>query len=52
MVEIEYIEENKTVYTENGKTITVVRECSENVDFSAVIDALIGIIEQEEKEKD
>lgn len=53
-MELEHIENNKTIYKENGKTITVIREFPISADrnLSAIIEALIDIVEQEEKDRD
>ncbi len=53
-MELEHIENYKTIYKENGKTITVIREFPINADgnLSAIIEALIDIVEQEEKDRD
>ena len=53
-MELEHIENYKTIYKENGKTITVIREFPINSDgnLSAIIEALIDIVEQEEKDRD
>ena len=50
-MELDRVENNTAVYKENGKTITVIREFSQNDEsnFWAVIDTLIDIIEQEER---
>lgn len=51
-MELERIENNKAIYKDNGKTITVIREFSseKDVNFSAVLEALVRIIEQEDKD--
>lgn len=49
-MELERLENNKAIYKEKGKTITVIREFSseKDVNFSAVLEALVRIIEQED----
>ena len=51
-VELNRLEGNKAVYTDKGKTITVIREYSseEDIDFSAVLETLGRIMEQENKD--
>ena len=51
-MELERLENNKAIYKEKGKTITVIREFSseKDVNFSAVLEALVRIIEQEDKD--
>ena len=51
-MELERLENNKAIYKDKGKTITVIREFSseKDVNFSAVLDALVRIIEQEDKD--
>lgn len=51
-VELDRLEGNKAVYTDKGKTITVIREYSseEDIDFSAVLETLGRIMEQENKD--
>ena len=46
--------ENGTVYKEKGKTITVTREKStdKKLDFATFVDALIRLVENEEKAKE
>lgn len=53
-MELEHIENYKTIYKENGKTITVISEFPINADgnLSAIVEALIDIVEQEEKDRD
>ena len=49
-MELERLENNKAIYKDKGKTITVIREFSseKDVNFSAVLEALVRIIEQED----
>ena len=49
-MELERLENNKTIYKEKGKTITVIREYSleKDINFSAVLETLVRIIEQED----
>ena len=51
-MELNRLEGNKAVYTDKGKTITVIREYSseEDIDFSAVLETLGRIMEQENKD--
>ena len=51
-MELDRLEGNKAVYTDKGKTITVIREYSseEDIDFSAVLETLGRIMEQENKD--
>ena len=51
-MELERIEGNRAIYKENGKTITVIREFPVDIDvgFSSIIQSLIDLIEQEEKD--
>lgn len=51
-VELNRLEGNKAVYTDKGKTITVIREYSseEDIDFSVVLETLGRIMEQENKD--
>ena len=51
-MELERLENNKAIYKDKGKTITVIREFSseKDVNFSAVLEALVRIIEQEDKD--
>ena len=53
-MELERIEGNKSIYRDKGKTITVIKEFPVNIDVnvSSVLETLIGIIEQEEKDND
>ena len=53
IVELERAE-NGTVYKESGKTITVTREKStdKKLDFSTFVEALIRLVENEEKAKE
>ena len=49
-MELERLENNKAIYKDKGKTITVIREFSseKDVNFSAVLETLVRIIEQED----
>lgn len=49
-MQLERVEGNKAIYKEKGKTITVIREYPKETDmnFSAVLDVLLNIVEQEE----
>lgn len=49
-MELERVENNKAIYKDKGKTITVIREFSleKDVNFSAVLESLVRIIEQED----
>lgn len=49
-MELERLENNKAIYKDKGKTITVIREFSleKDVNFSAVLESLVRIIEQED----
>ena len=49
-MELERLENNKAIYKDKGKTITVIREFSseKDINFSAVLEALVRIIEQED----
>ena len=51
-MELERLENNKAIYKEKGKTITVIREYSleKDINFSAVLETLVRIIEQENKD--
>lgn len=51
-MELERIENNKAIYKDKGKTITVIREYSleKDIKFSAVLETLVRIIEQEDKD--
>lgn len=51
-MELERLENNKAIYKDKGKTITVIREFSseKDINFSAVLEALVRIIEQEDKD--
>ena len=51
-VELERVENNKAIYKDRGKTITVIREYSleKDINFSAVLETLVRIIEQEDKD--
>ena len=51
-VELERLENNKAIYKDKGKTITVIREFSleKDINFSAVLETLVQIIEQEDKD--
>ncbi len=51
-MELERIENNKAIYKAKGKTITVIREYGQEKDmnFSAVLGALVQIIEREDKD--
>lgn len=52
-MQLERVEGNKAIYKEKGKTITVIREYQEkDMNFSAVLAALVQIIEQEDKDMD
>lgn len=48
-MELERLENNKAIYKEKGKTITVIREYSleKDINFSSVLETLVRIIEQE-----
>ena len=49
-MELERLENNKAIYKDKGKTITVIREYSleKNINFLAVLETLVRIIEQED----
>ena len=49
-MELERLDNNKAIYKDKGKTITVIREFSseKDVNFSAVLETLVRIIEQED----
>ena len=48
-MELESVENNVAIYKENGQTITVIREFSdEKIDLSMLIDALVRIVESRE----
>ena len=51
-VKLDRLEGNKAVYKDKGKTITVIREYSseEDINFSAVLETFVRIIEQENKD--
>lgn len=51
-VELERLENNKAIYKDRGKTITVIREYSleKDINFSAALETLVQIIEQEDKD--
>ena len=51
-MELERLENNKAIYKDRGKTITVIREYSleKDINFSAVLETLVQIIEQEDKD--
>ena len=51
-MELERLENNKAIYKDRGKTITVIREYSleKDINFSAVLETLVRIMEQENKD--
>lgn len=51
-MELDRLEGNKAVYKDKVKTITVIREYSleKDINFSAVLETLVRIMEQENKD--